>query len=86
MEYNKNLLTAIICIKPPGEKPLFLKYRNVKNATYQLNKLIEFAKTKSFASHINLYWKKDRSFYQQIKLHDTVQPKEKKADDNKRMF
>lgn len=89
MQYNKNLLSAVIVIMAPGEKPEFKKYRNIKNATPQLQSLITFAKGFSFAHHINLYHKKDRSFYKQIKLidePDNFQPHRQKKDDGSRMF
>lgn len=87
MKYDKNLLTAIIVVEVPGEKSQFLKYRNVKDAPYQLQKLEKFARGISFAHHINLYHKKDRSFYKQIKLYnDNFQSQQQKANDNKRMF
>jgi len=87
MQYNKNLLTAIIVVMVPGEKPQFLKYRNIKDATPQLNKLETFARSIQFADHINLYYKKDRSFYKQIRLTDgNFQPSKKEAVNRPTMF
>jgi len=70
MQYDKNLLTAIIVIEIPGENTQFRKYRNIKDAPYQLEKLKKFAKTIPFAHHINLYYKRSKDFKQQIQLTD----------------
>jgi hypothetical protein len=68
MRYDKNLLSAIVCIAPPGENKIFRKYRNIKDAPHQLDKLEKFARTIPYADHINLYYKATREFKKQIKL------------------
>lgn len=68
MQYNKNLLTAIIVCEIPHEKPVFRKYRNIKNTDYWLRKTEAFARTIPFAHHINFYHKKNREFFKRINL------------------
>lgn len=71
MKYNKNLLTAIIFIdngQPLNAPGSFLKYRNIKNARYQLDRFEKFARSKTGAKHINYYHKDTKQFFKQVIL------------------
>lgn len=68
MRYTKNLVTAIVISGLPGEQATGKKYRNIKNAEFQIEQLITFAKKDPNASHINIYSKDTKQFLRQIRL------------------
>lgn len=69
MKYDKNLLTAIVCVDIPGENRTFKKFRNIKDTELKIDEFLTFVKKKiPGADHVNFYYKKSREFKKQYKI------------------